>query len=164
MDKVRENINNFILEMYEKYRPIDQNILEIGVGNLDENKKLFSPGNRYVGTDSYKSEFADLTLDIAQKREIGEFRGADFIIMSEVLEHVFDHQSALANCREILKKGGLLLITIPWEYPEHGEDYWRYSERTIDRLLSQHRFEVIESKQGWDGEKKTNIFRLAKKS
>ena len=40
----------------------------------------------------------------------------DVVLMSEVLEHVFDHASVLAEVRRILKKDGTFLITVPYDF------------------------------------------------
>lgn len=166
MDKVRENITNFIDSIQAKYQFKDKKILEIGCGLLDHNKILFGKDNEFIASDVYTTPHTDKIIDITDGynsiETIGQY-SQDLLIVSEVLEHVFDFDSAFDTCYRLLKVGGYLLITIPWEYPEHGEDYWRYSEKTINLLLEKYGFQVIESSNGFDGEKKTNIFRLAQK-
>lgn len=38
----------------------------------------------------------------------------DTIVHSDVLEHVYDHRLALAECRRVLRPGGALLFTVPF--------------------------------------------------
>lgn len=161
MDKVRENITNFIDSIQAKYQFQNSEILEFGTGLLDHNKKLFGEKNHFIATDIYETphtdQIASITESVFQKETF------DLVIVSEVLEHVFDHHSAFKTLSEIVKKDGYVLITVPFEYPEHGEDYWRYTGRTLDLLLLRYGFKTVEAQEGFDGEKKTNIFRLAQK-
>jgi len=43
-------------------------------------------------------------------------RGFNLVLMSEVLEHVFDHKSVLAEVRRVLKDEGTFLITVPYDF------------------------------------------------
>jgi len=61
----------------------------------------------------------------------------DVILMSEVIEHVPNAEKALAEINRVLKPGGLLLITWPFNYMMHEipHDYVRYTEFGMERLL-----------------------------
>lgn len=167
MDQVRENITKFITNIYNKYQFKDKNILEIGTGHMGINQKLFGPANNFIATDTYQTPFSDEILDITSIEKCIERFGEgnlDVIIMSEVLEHVYNYPDAFESCYRLLHDGGYILITVPWEYPEHGDsDYWRYSKLTLDRLMNEWNFDIAESSEGFDGEKKTNLFRLGRK-
>lgn len=54
----------------------------------------------------------------------------DVVLISEVIEHLPDADMALAEISRILKPGGLLLITWPFNYMMHEipHDYARYTE------------------------------------
>src|SRR5262249_50198528 len=51
----------------------------------------------------------------------------DFLICTEVLEHVADWESAFRNFSRLLAARGRLLVTCPHFYPLHAEpyDFWR---------------------------------------
>lgn len=60
----------------------------------------------------------------------------DGILCSEVLEHVPEFWTALAEMARVLKPGGRLLITCPFLYPLHGpQDYWRFTPQAFEFLL-----------------------------
>jgi SAM-dependent methyltransferase len=53
----------------------------------------------------------------------------DFILCSEVLEHVFNLEEVLGELQRVLKPGGYLLVTVPfvWEEHERPYDFARYT-------------------------------------
>ena len=69
----------------------------------------------------------------------------DFIIMNEVLEHVFEPQYLLAEIYRILKPQGMLLITVPFVWDEHEPpyDFGRYTSFGLKYLLKKNDF-IIE--------------------
>lgn len=61
----------------------------------------------------------------------------DAVYCSGVLEHVDDYQSALTEITRILKRGGTLLLGLPFRQPVHmaPTDYWRFTEYGIKYML-----------------------------
>lgn len=56
----------------------------------------------------------------------------DVILCTEVLEHCEDPSTACRAMHAALKPGGLLLVTSPFLWPDHGikgeyDDYWRFT-------------------------------------
>jgi SAM-dependent methyltransferase len=77
----------------------------------------------------------DLRLDAARLPfQDGSF---DVVLLSEVIEHVPDPGLVLAEIGRVLKPGGYLLITWPFNYMLHElpEDYARFSEYGMAELL-----------------------------
>jgi SAM-dependent methyltransferase len=72
----------------------------------------------------------------------------DLAGMTDVLEHVEDHEAVIRDCMRVLKPGGLLLITVPairWLYGEHDRALGhvrRYSSGELRRLLERCGFRV----------------------
>lgn len=65
----------------------------------------------------------------------------DGLILSEVLEHCTDPVRAMAEVHRVLKPGGLLLVTSPYIWCEHGiegqyRDYWRFTRHGWEHLLA----------------------------
>lgn len=78
---------------------------------------------------------------------------ADHAFCMEVLEHTVDPLAVLKNIYDNLKPGGMLHLSVPsLEYPEHGEDYLRFTKRALEHYASQAGFRNIhiwEIEQGY---------------
>jgi len=70
------------------------------------------------------------------------------VLSSQVMEHVEDPRTHLAECRRILKPDGLLFLSTHgyWKYHPHPGDYWRWTSSGLCKLLEESGFVVIELK------------------
>jgi SAM-dependent methyltransferase len=89
--------------------PRDAHILEIGCGSKWVGDYLRANGwNHYTGMDLFPP--ADVVGDIKRWRELGLTpESFDVIIAFEVIEHV----DCFQECHDLLKPGGLLMLTSP---------------------------------------------------
>jgi SAM-dependent methyltransferase len=65
----------------------------------------------------------------------------DGVVLTEVLEHCTDPPTAMREVFRVLRPGGLLLVTSPFVWPEHGvegqyRDYWRFTRHGWEFLLA----------------------------
>jgi SAM-dependent methyltransferase len=68
----------------------------------------------------------------------------DAVVMSDVLEHIFDDLAALRNCRRVLAPEGCLVLNVPYG-DDIGDHHVRvYTPATLARLLAAAGFEVVE--------------------
>ena len=135
-----KHIKNFAKRIKNK------KILEIGSGKKNNGKckysvkDLFDRSNEFIQSDIVP-EFGYNVIDVTKMDYNNEF---DVIICKTVLEHVYDVNKAVENMYNALKKGGVLMIIVPFLYPLHDEpnDYWRFTEYSLRKLLK--KFEKIE--------------------
>ena len=109
-------------------------ILDVGCGD-QRYRKYVSEDNFYIGMDDAhsgsKCYYSGGVLDI-----IGDIRAIplqsnsiDCILCTEVLEHVNDTTRALREVSRVLRDPGLLIITVPFIFPEHNSpnDFYRFT-------------------------------------
>lgn len=136
-------------------------LLDVGCGTKPY--QLLFPEVEYIGLD--------IDSDIARKRGVADyfydgsvfpFETASFesVLCNQVLEHVFNPDEFLLEVNRVLKRGGRLLLTVPFVWDEHEQpfDYARYSTFGLRDLLEKSGFKIIEHKKlGADA---TIIFQL----
>jgi SAM-dependent methyltransferase len=123
-------------------------VLEVGIDGDERpsgNYRGFGKGNVFKTLDFLDRLHPDIVADICEtKLPPGEW---DLIILSNTLEHVFEANKAIAECYRLLKKGGHLIVDIPFMYPYHGipdyDDYWRFSPVALKRILELNGFRVL---------------------
>jgi SAM-dependent methyltransferase len=66
----------------------------------------------------------------------------DSVICTEVLEHVREPGTGLAEINRVLRPGGLLYLTVPqsWGLHHEPEDYFRFTCYGVEYLLDRHGF------------------------
>ena len=133
-----KNVDVYIKNFAKKID--DKSILEIGSGKPIKNsypysfKHFFNDSNEFIQSD-INPNFGHKVIDANKMNFKNRF---NVIICASVLEHDFYFQKAIENIYKSLKKNGVALITVPALYPLHDEpnDYWRFTEHSLRRLLS----------------------------
>jgi SAM-dependent methyltransferase len=93
-------------------------------------------GKKYAQPD-YVCDLASIPV------EDGRF---DHVLLTQVLEHLPDPATVLAELHRVLKPGGTLWLTAPLFYAEHEKpyDYFRYTQFGLRHLLERAGFTVDE--------------------
>lgn len=62
----------------------------------------------------------------------------DCIVLTQTLPVIYDGRAVMRNCYAALKPGGTMLVTAPClcRYSPHPEDYWRLTDRSLARLIT----------------------------
>jgi SAM-dependent methyltransferase len=104
----------------------------------------------------FPAEVAIETLDIDPSSgctHIGDICGPvpsiedgrfDYVVCTEVLEHVLQPFDAAAEIRRMLRPGGRLFLSTPFDFRIHGPlpDCWRFTEHGLRALLVD--FRIVE--------------------
>ena len=87
-----------------------------------------------IDPQSGATYIADLCRPNDALLPVGSF---DWIVCTEVLEHVLDPFAAVQEIRRLLKSGGYAFITTPFNFRIHGPlpDCWRFTEHGLRALL-----------------------------
>ncbi|OGG48350.1 hypothetical protein A3D66_02180 [Candidatus Kaiserbacteria bacterium RIFCSPHIGHO2_02_FULL_50_9] len=114
-------------------------VLDIGCGEY--------PHPRATKTLDFLQEFhPDVVADVNEKIPLPD-NSFDCIIMNNTLEHLYNPQKAIDECRRILRQGGLLLAAVPFLIKTHQEphDYHRYTEYMLRILFKDFAYEITPS-------------------
>lgn len=115
--------------------------IDMGCGDMPYREEMSARGT-YLGVDIDGP--ADLTADLCRRIPLTK-AGADCIAALFVLEHLARPHVFLSECFRILKPGGSLLLTVPFQWQVHGhpDDYWRWTESGISRALRAAHFHSV---------------------
>ena len=90
--------------------------------------------------------YFEYSTDALLPRELREY---DFILSTQVLEHVENPTNYLQECYRVLKPGAHLLLTTPSLFEDRAclYDYWRWTAFGLRRLVGDNGLEVKEVKK-----------------
>lgn len=113
-----------------------------------EGARPFFPDHITVKTlDINPESGCDFIADICQRNAHIAGGTFDFVVCTEVLEHTLNPFDAVREIRRLLKPGGLLFGSTPFNFRIHGPlpDCWRFTEHGLRALLND--FDVLELNQ-----------------
>ena len=141
--------------------PIGGDVLEIGTGGSTTGMAMYGRGDyHFVPTDVHVGDKYPYTLPEVVQFDvlnpacdlIKTFPQWDLILCNQVLEHLPEVRLAVRNMYNLLKVGGVLVITTPFMYRIHEtdpgtgiveedmKDYWRFTPSGLDLILSNSGF------------------------
>ena len=142
---LRENINNFLVQVIKDNDKENKMILEIGPSTERDLSLEFKEATLHT-LDIVENQKLTFNVDICMVEEIKKISYKyDAILLFEVLEHVKDPFTAVKSLNYLLKPKGRLYISTPFNFRIHGPlpDNWRFTIHGLKVLLS----------NGWDIEK-----------
>jgi len=121
-------IDRFVINLAKKYDQKGKRLLDVGAGECKYKKhfKNLVYKSQDVKQNTYK------TIDY-----VGEVKGKyDYILCTQVLEHLRQPEAAFKDFKRLLKPGGKLFLTTNFIYQIHMEpdDYWRFTEYGLKYL------------------------------
>ncbi len=152
-----ENIKYYLLTSYRR-KMLDKalaknrhlfngDVLDIGGGKKD---------GRFIPPKTNKWVIADmrheLNPDVIASVEKLPFKTGSFdtIKATELFEHVEDFEKGFRECYRVLKKGGNMIISVPFMYPFHPDpgDYQRITVQKWQNLARQYNMKITVEEQG----------------
>jgi 2-polyprenyl-3-methyl-5-hydroxy-6-metoxy-1,4-benzoquinol methylase len=140
------------------------NILEIGsgIGNIsqffiDRKAEITLSDIRSNYCQQLREKFPDakevLQLDLTHEhfdREYSKYlEQFDTVFALNVVEHIENDHTAIANCFKLLKPGGKIVILVPAyqklynRFDKELEHYRRYTKRSLNRIIEQNNFSIV---------------------
>ncbi len=76
---------------------------------------------------------------------------AGAVLLSNVLEHIAEPGTLLAECRLMLNSGGRIFITTPYliDIHQRPHDYYRYTDAALAHLFAKHGFQEVNIRPLW---------------
>ncbi|HIH31566.1 TPA: class I SAM-dependent methyltransferase [Candidatus Woesearchaeota archaeon] len=131
-------------ELQEKHKRVYKGIvLDIGGRDRGRFNKPRDKVKKWIFADIEKKHNPDLVLDVAKMKGI-KSQSIDVISAIELFEHVEEIDKGLDECYRVLKKGGILIISVPFLFPIHADpyDFQRWTEYKWRKKLTTKRFQV----------------------
>ena len=140
------SMHNRVFRKNEKY--IKGRVVDLGCGTSPYKKDILEITNQYIGVDwdnSMHDVNPDVVADLSNEFPF-EDSFADTLISFQVLEHLPTPQLYLNECYRILKRGGTLLLSVPfqWRIHEAPYDYFRYTRYGLEYILKEAGFKEPE--------------------
>jgi SAM-dependent methyltransferase len=121
-------------------------LLDIGCGNKPYEKMFAGSISEHIGCDVVQS--SDNRVDAICPATNLPFENASFdtVLITQVIEHVADHQAMLFEASRVLKNNGVLILSGPMYWPLHEEpyDFFRFTKHGLRFLLEKAGFVEIE--------------------
>ncbi len=140
--KAYEDVIPLLLEPGKQY-----SILDYGCGARPYEHLFEGFVERYTGVDVGDNPHADIKIQPGERLDF-EDNTFDFVLSSQVLEHVKEVDQYMEECRRVLKPGGVLLLSThgTWQFHASPYDYNRWTCMGLQYLLERSGFDVLEYK------------------
>jgi len=139
-------INNDITKRYCK-QYIKGTVYDLGCGERPYEEDILKAADKYIGVDwsgTLHNLKADIVSDLNKPLPIDSEIAAT-VTSFPVMEHLYEPQTMLNEAYRILKSGGNILITVPfqWWVHEAPHDYFRYTPYGLKYMFENSGFTVI---------------------
>jgi len=141
---IRSNVSSFLKEAGAAWGEKPGLILDIAPQDHEGARPYFADVVTVETLDVNPSAAASYCADLCKTNDQIPAGRFDMVVCTEVLEHVLNPFAAMAEIRRMLKPGGLLLASSPFNFRIHGPlpDCWRFTEHGWRALLVE--FENLE--------------------
>ncbi len=143
LELIRTNISIFIKNCAKHYDKTGL-LLDIAPQDHEGASPYFKNSTVYtldIDPSSNATYIADICSNNSNLIENNKF---DYLVCTEVLEHTLNPFDAVNEIYRILKPGGLLFLSVPFNFRIHGPlpDCWRFTEHGLRSILN--KFEILE--------------------
>ena len=122
--------------LQDKYKYLYKGtILDIGGRDIGNFKKPRNNVEKWIFADINESHKPDIILDVANMEKI-DSNSIDVVNAIELFEHVQNVEEGLKECYRVLKKEGVLILSMPFLFHIHADPYdlqrWTYVKWKIE--------------------------------
>ena len=141
---IRENVRAFLESAGLRYGAGSGTLLDVAPQDHEGARTYFPPSIRVETIDINPAAATTYIGDICRKNECLSAGAFDFVVCTEVLEHTLQPFDAVRELRRVLRPGGLMFVTVPFNFRIHGPlpDCWRFTEHGLRALFRD--WEIVE--------------------
>lgn len=121
-------------------------VVDLGGAEISGYHKLMTDAERIIRVNINPEYGCDVVADI-EKRIPFDSNSVNHVVCLNVLEHIYHYDNVLREANRILLPGGAFYLATPFLFQIHGspDDYFRYTDTALHRLLKEAGFRTIES-------------------
>lgn len=143
LQKIRKNVTQFIADSAKKHDSKDAVLLDIAPQDHEGAKPYFKKATVQtldIDPSSGSTYIADICKNNQKTIPSDTF---DLVVCTEVLEHTLQPFDAATEIERIVKPGGYIFVSVPFNLRIHGPlpDCWRISEYGLRALFKS--FDII---------------------
>ncbi len=143
-------VGNIIASFFDQYLHVHASgkLLDLGCGKVP----LYAAYRKYIKSNIcidwsgslHKNNHLDYEHDINKRLPLND-KEFDTIILSDVLEHIETPQSLWKEMNRVLKKGGKVILNVPFFYMLHEtpHDYYRFTKYALRKLANDTGFNIL---------------------
>ena len=139
---VESDVRAAIRQFVDDWTPrIHGRVLDVGAGSWTYPRERLAPRCHYLAVDCRAVPGVDVVCDVHRLTSALAPGCADFVLCLDVFEHLERPWVAAREIHDVLRPGGTLLLTTPFNYWLHGEpavkDYWRLTAHGLHVVLGE---------------------------
>lgn len=142
--RIRENVSKFVAQCGAVYDRTDARLLDVAPQDHEGARPYFKMATIEtldIDVHSGATYIADLCNN---NHDTVPSHSFDYIVCTEVLEHTLQPFNAVDELERLLKHGGLVFVSVPFDFRIHGPlpDCWRFTEHGLRALFKN--FEIVD--------------------
>jgi SAM-dependent methyltransferase len=120
-------------------------LIDFGCGDMPYRSLFKAYVGTYIGADLPDNPAADLPITVGHPLAVPN-ASVEYVLSSQVLEHVLDPTAYLQECWRILKPDGLLILSTHghYQYHPHPTDLWRWTSAGLQKVITDQGFHIEE--------------------
>jgi len=118
-------------------------VLDIGGRERGKFKKPKDKVEKWIFADIEEKHKPDIVLNVENMSQI-KSESIETINAIELFEHVENPEKGLKECYRVLKRGGVMILSVPFMYPIHADpyDFQRWTEIKWKKVLTKIGFKI----------------------
>lgn len=119
-------------------------VLDYGCGSAPYKKLFDQKAEKYIQVDLPGNSKADIIIKENEQIPLKN-SSIDVVLSTQVLEHVYETNFYLNECKRLLKRYGLLIISTHgiWPYHPFPTDYHRWTRKGLEKILINTGYDII---------------------